>query len=96
VFGIAAGKAFGTSTLDRFAMAARMLPANAVIFEEASATLRTLLWQQGRVGLAERSSGAELPPALLSPYDRQVLRSGFQSILRLLEWFEDLKWVKSV
>jgi signal-transduction protein with cAMP-binding, CBS, and nucleotidyltransferase domain len=84
VFGIAAGKAFGTSTLDRFAIASRLLPGDAAIFEEASITFRTVLWQQGRVGLAQRSSGAELPPALLSPYDRQVLRTGFQSILGCL------------
>lgn len=96
VFGIATGKVFGSSTLDRFAKASRVHPEDALVFEEASATFRTLLWQQGRVGLAQRSSGAELPPALLSPYDRQVLRNGFQSILRLLQWFENLEWVKSV
>ena len=96
VFGIAAGKVFGSSTLDRFAMASRLLPRENALFEEASATFRTVLWQQGRVGLAQRSSGAELPPAVLSPYDRQVLRSGFQSILRLLEWFDDLEWVNSI
>ena len=96
VFGIAAGKAFGTSTLDRFAIASRLLPGDAAIFEEASITLRTVLWQQGRVGLAQRSSGAELPPALLSSYDRQILRTGFQSILRLLEWFDDLEWVNKI
>jgi len=73
-----------------------LLPGDAAIFEEASITFRTVLWQQGRVGLAQRSSGAELPPALLSPYDRQVLRTGFQSILRLLEWFDDLEWVNKI
>lgn len=96
VFGIATGKVFGSSTLDRFAKASRVHPEDASVFEEASVTFRTVLWQQGRVGLAQRSSGAELPPALLSPYDRQVLRSGFQSILRLLQWFENLEWVKSI
>jgi CBS domain-containing protein len=96
VFGIATGKVFGSSTLDRFAKASRVHPEDAGVFEESSATFRTVLWQQGRVGLAQRSSGAELPPALLSPYDRQVLRSGFQSILRLLQWFENLEWVKSI
>lgn len=96
VFGIATGKVFGSSTLDRFAKASRVHPEDGAVFEEASATFRTVLWQQGRVGLAQRSSGTELPPALLSPYDRQALRSGFQSILRLLEWFENLEWVKSI
>jgi CBS domain-containing protein len=96
VFGMATGKVFSSSTLDRFGKASRVHPEDALVFEEASATFRTVLWQQGRVGLAQRSSGAELPPALLSPYDRQVLRNGFQSISRLLQWFENLEWVKNV
>ena len=37
--------------------------------------------------------GAELPPALLSRHDRQVLKSGFRSILRLLEFTADRSWL---
>ena len=93
VFGFAAKKVFGSSTLERFAMAARLLPENAGIFQEAAETFRIVLWQQGRAGIAQGSSGAELSPALLNPYDRQVLRKAFQSILRLLEFIDDLEWL---
>ena len=93
VFGFAAKKVFGTSTLERFAMAAQLLPENAGIFQEAADTFRVVLWQQGRAGIAQGSSGAELSPALLNPYDRQVLRKAFQSILRLLEFIDDLEWL---
>ena len=52
-----------------------------------------MLWQQGRVGISQGTSGAELPPALLSRHDRQVLKSGFRSILRLLEFTADRGWL---
>jgi hypothetical protein len=37
-----------------------------------------------------------LPPALLSRYDRQILKSGFRSILRLLEFTADPKWLETL
>jgi CBS domain-containing protein len=94
VFGFAARKALGTSTLERFAMARSLLPARQSIFRDASETLRVLLWQQSRVGISQGAAGAELPPNLLSRYDRQVLRNGFRSILRLLEFTADREWLR--
>jgi CBS domain-containing protein len=95
VFGMAARKVFGSSTLERFEIARRLMPERASIFLEASETLRVVLWQQGRVGISQGTAGTELPPALLSRYDRQLLRSGFRSILRLLEFTADLEWLKT-
>jgi len=94
VFGMAAKRVLGSSTLDRLRSARALLPEHASIFEEASETLRILLWQQGRVGLSQGTAGSELPPALLGPFERQILRNGFRSILRLLEITGDLKWVE--
>jgi hypothetical protein len=34
-------------------------------------------------------------PSLLSHYDRQVLKSGFRSILRLLEFTADGAWLEA-
>jgi signal-transduction protein with cAMP-binding, CBS, and nucleotidyltransferase domain len=96
VFGMAAKKVLGSSTLERFAMARTMLPEHESIFREASETLRIVLWQQGRIGISQGTSGAELPPALLSRYDRQILKSGFRSILRLLEFTADPTWLKTL
>ena len=92
VFGMAAKKVFGTSTLERFACARTLLPEHESIFREASETLRILLWQQARIGIGQGTSGSELPPVLLSRHDRHVLRSGFCSILRLLEFTGNSPW----
>jgi CBS domain-containing protein len=96
VFGMAAKKVFGSSTLDRFATARTLLPNQSSIFREASETLRIVLWQQGRVGITQGTGGTELPPSLLSRYDRQILKSGFRSILRLLEFTADFAWLEKL
>lgn len=92
VFGMAAGKVLGSSTLDRFGLARTWLPEHESIFREASETLRILLWQQARVGISQGTSGSELPPAMLSRHDRHILKSGFRSILRLLEFTGNTSW----
>lgn len=93
VFGAAAGKVLGTSTLERFALARTLLPEHEAIFREASETLRVVLWQQARIGISQGTDGSELPPALLSRQDRHVLKGGFRSILRLIEFTADSKWL---
>ncbi|MEQ1729557.1 MAG: putative nucleotidyltransferase substrate binding domain-containing protein, partial [Vicinamibacterales bacterium] len=92
VFGLAARKVLGTSTLERFALARTLLPEHESIFRDASQTLRILLWQQARIGIAQGTSASELPPALLSRHDRHALKSGFRSILRLLEFTGNMPW----
>jgi CBS domain-containing protein len=96
VFGMAAGKALGTSTRERLATARALLPEHESVFREASDTLSVVLWQQARIGISQGTGGAELPPALLSRHDRQVLKSGFRSILRLLEFTADWKWLEAL
>ena len=93
VFGMAAGRCSARSTRERFALARTLLPEHESIFREASETLRILLWQQARVGIGQGTDGSELPPALLSRHDRHVLKSGFRSILRLLEFTGDSPWL---
>ncbi len=92
VLGMAAGQPLGSSTAQRFALATRRLPQHERIFREASETLQVVLYQQMRSGLHTGSSGAELPPALLSRHDRQVLKSGFRSIVRLLDFMAGEQW----
>ena len=91
VFGLAAGHMLGSPTFERLSLAKRMLPEQAIAFREAAETLRVVLTLQARVGIRQHSTGFELPPALLSHHDRQVLKSGFRSILRLLEFTENYK-----
>jgi CBS domain-containing protein len=93
VFGVAAGEVLGRSTLERFAVARTLLPEHEAIFREAADALRVVLWQQGRIGIAQGTSGADLPPALLSRHDRHLLKGGFRAILRLIEFTGDREWI---
>jgi hypothetical protein len=77
-------------------MARTLIPEHESIFREAAETFRIVLWQQGRIGISQGTSGAELPPALLSRLDRQILKNGFRSILRLLEFTADPKWLEAL
>ncbi len=93
VFGMAGGSTLGRSTLERFAAARTLLPDHEEIFREAAVTFHTVLWQQARVGITEGTSGADLPPALLSRHDRHLLKTGFRSILRLLQFTAGREWL---
>lgn len=96
VFALAVRDVFGRSTLERLTHARARLPEQDEIFREAIDTLRIVLWQQGRVGITEGTTGTDLPAALLSSYDRRSLKSGFRSIRRLLEFTADLAWLKQL
>jgi CBS domain-containing protein len=96
VFGMAGKALFGRSTLERFAVASALLPEQAQIFSEAIDTFRVVLWQQGRIGIGQGTSGAELSPALLSRRDRKMLRNGFRSILHLLQFTASPDWLQKV
>lgn len=93
VFGIAAGGVSGSSSLARFFTARAMLPDHEAVFREAADTLRVVLYHQARAGIRAGGDGSELPPSLLSGHDRQALKSGFPSILRLLEFTAECRWL---
>jgi CBS domain-containing protein len=96
VFALAARDAPGRSTVERLAIARRMLAEQDAIFRDAGDTLRIVLWQQGRVGISQGTDGSELPAAALSRYDRQALKSGFPVIQKLLEFTADLTWLTAL
>jgi CBS domain-containing protein len=93
VFGIAAGRALGGSTLERFRMARTLAPEQEAIFREAAQTLAVALYEHGRAGIRQQDGGWKLNPARLSHHDRQVLKSGFRSIHNLLEFTADGNWM---
>jgi len=74
-------------------MARSLFPEHEAIFRDAAETLRIVLWQQGRVGISQGTDGSELPPALLSRQDRHLLKGGFRSVVRLLEFTADRAWI---
>jgi hypothetical protein len=90
---MAAGRVLGGSTQERLALARRLLPQHEAIFREAADTLRVVLWLEGRIGIRQGTGGAELPPTLLSHHDRQVLKSGFRVIHRLIDLTANYEWI---
>ena len=96
VFGMAAKQVLGTSTHERFGSARTLLPDHASIFREAAESMRILLWQQARIGISQGTTGSELPPSMLSRHDRHVLKGGFRSTLRLLEFTGNSPWFAAV
>jgi CBS domain-containing protein len=94
VFGIAARRPLTGSTMERFAMARALMPDREAIFREAVEALRVVLYHQARTGIRQGSGGSELPPALLSRYDRQILKGCFRSIHRLLEFTAECQWLE--
>ncbi len=96
VYGIAAGRVLGGASHERFAMARRLLPQHEAIFREAADTLSLVLWLQGRIGIRQGTGGADLPPTLLSRHDRQVLKSGFRVIQRLIELTANYSWLDAL
>ncbi len=95
VFGIAAGRALGGSTIERFRLARTLVPEQESIFREAAQTLHVVLYEQTRAGIREHGAGWKLNPARLSHHDRQVLKSGFRSIHRLLEFTAAGQWMEA-
>ena len=95
VFGLATRRVVGTSTVERLRHAAAQHPEHEYVFTEAAETFRILLRQQARIGISQGTTGSELPPSVLSRHDRQVLKSGFRSILALLELTRSAFWLES-
>ncbi len=95
-FSLAAGIPLGASTRERFDQACQLLPEQASIFREASDTMRLVLYYQATAGLRLGTNGAELPLSILSRQDRQMLKSGFRSIHKLLEFTASGDWMDVV
>jgi len=95
VFGLATRRVVGTSTVERLRLAAAQHQEHEYVFTEAAETFRILLRQQARIGISQGTTGSELPPSVLSRHDRQVLKSGFRSILALLEITRSAFWLES-
>jgi len=95
VFGLATRRVVGTSTVERLRHAAAQHQDHEYVFTESAETFRILLRQQARIGISQGTTGSELPPSVLSRHDRQVLKSGFRSILALLELTRSAFWLES-
>jgi CBS domain-containing protein len=95
VLALDGGRFAGEATLDRFAFARERHPSQESVFREAADSLRVMLYHNARTGIRRQDGGAEIDPASLSRYDRQILKSGFASIHRLLELMATDRWRRS-
>jgi CBS domain-containing protein len=93
VFGLACGRVFGASTLERLGAARAQFGDDESVFRDAADTLRVLLHHQIRSGLRRRDEGTDIPPSSLGHHDRRVLKTGFRSILRILELTGACRWL---
>jgi len=93
---LGAGSPLGASTAQRFHRARLLLPDQEAIFREAAESMRLVLFHQARAGLRMNTGGAEIPLALLSRHDRQMLKSGFRSIHSLLEFTAPCEWLEGL
>jgi CBS domain-containing protein len=93
VFGLASGRVFGASTLERLLAARAKFSDHEAVFRDAADTLRVLLLHQIRSGLRRHDEGTQIPPSSLGHYERRVLKTGFRSILRILEFTGECRWL---
>lgn len=93
VFGIAGGCVLAGSTLERLELARKALPDHEAVFREAGEAFRIMLFHQSRAGLRHGHGGNEIPPADLSHHERQVLKSGFRAIARLVQLAGEGEWI---
>jgi CBS domain-containing protein len=95
VFGLASGRVFGASTLERLGAARARFSDHEAVFRDAAETTRVMLYHQARSGLRRRDAGTEIAPSAVSHYDKRVLKTGFRSILRMLEFTGECRWLTS-
>ena len=95
VFAVAAGSVLGRSSAERFNLARGLVPEQEALFREAAETLRVVMYHQARAGIRQHSEGFDLPAAQISAQERLVLKSGFRSILRLLEFTAEFNWLET-
>jgi CBS domain-containing protein len=92
LFALASGRFFAVSTLERLDGSAAAFPEHAAVFRDAADAFRVLLYQQARSGISRHDGGTQIPPAALDGHDRQMLKTAFRGVLRLLELAEEWPW----
>ena len=56
------------------------------LFADAASTFRVALYHQARTGLRDGAGGWEIEPKALSKLEQQVLKNGFRTIMKLLQF----------
>ncbi len=75
-----------TSTLDRLAAVAARVPEAADLIEETAAAFRIALYHRARTGYNTGTDGSRVDPNKLTRLEQNLLKSGFRTVLRLMEY----------
>ena len=86
VFALERGDASPTRTDLRLAAAGEEVEEQRNLFVDAAGTFRVALYHQARIGLRDGTGGWEIEPRVLSKLEQQVLKNGFRTIMKLLEF----------
>lgn len=74
-----------TSTLDRLAGALATGGDDGRLLGEAAAAFRIALYHRARNGIANGTDGTRVDPTKLTRFEQNLLKSGFRTVLRLME-----------
>ena len=86
VFGLERGDTSPTRTDLRLAATGTEMADQHDLFADAADTFRVALYHQARIGLRDGTSGWAIEPKALSKMEQQVLKNGFRTIMKLLEF----------
>lgn len=75
-----------TATLERLQALAPEDDEAAVLIEETANAFRNALYHRARTGLTSGSDGSRVDPAKLTRLEQNLLKAGFRTVLRLMEY----------
>jgi len=73
-------------TLERLRALVPENDAAAALIEEAAAAFRNALYHRARTGLTTGTDGSRVDPSKLTRLEQNLLKSGFRTVLRLMEY----------
>jgi len=76
----------GSVTLDRLRALAPEDDAAGALIEETAAAFRNALYHRARTGLTTGTDGSRVDPSKLTRLEQNLLKSGFRTVLRLMEY----------
>ncbi len=86
VFALERGDTSQTRTDLRLEATRAVIEEQGELFADAANTFRVALYHHARIGLRDGTAGWEIEPRVLSKLEQQVLKNGFRTIMKLLEF----------
>lgn len=80
------GRCAQTSTLGRLAGAMVFTGSDERLLSETSAAFSNALYHQARTGFSSGTDGSQVEPGKLTRFEQALLKSGFRTVLRLMEY----------